>query len=245
MSIEQWEHRLDASQAEQLPLIVSGILGVQILATARDYLVIGLDLPLWLSISNFMLIAVMVGVVASIRLLKIPNSQSYVFAGVAMLCAAAKAIVSIVAQAEPLPFYMGVLMFASSLVFLSMRYMLLCAAVITVAWGLAVFDVLSITEIVSTFVAIVLGVALALLVLSRRIAASVKVYELQHRLETLESILPMCASCKKTRNAAGDWRSVEEFIEEKHEGMQVSHGVCPDCTKELYGDYLDKREAAS
>jgi hypothetical protein len=62
---------------------------------------------------------------------------------------------------------------------------------------------------------------------------------------TLRGLVPMCAHCKKIRDDAGLWTRVEEYLTE-HADVLVSHGLCPDCLKELYpeeaGSILDQPE---
>ena len=54
---------------------------------------------------------------------------------------------------------------------------------------------------------------------------------------TLSGLLPICASCKKVRDDGGYWNQIEEYIS-AHSEAEFSHGVCPDCFKDLYGDLL-------
>lgn len=61
--------------------------------------------------------------------------------------------------------------------------------------------------------------------------------ELQSALEdinTLSGLLPICAKCKKIRDDKGYWNSIEEYIE-KHSDASFSHGMCFECSDELYG----------
>jgi len=51
----------------------------------------------------------------------------------------------------------------------------------------------------------------------------------------LRSLLPMCAWCKKIRNDANYWQSVEEYFGTEH-GQEFSHGICEDCSKKFYED---------
>lgn len=73
------------------------------------------------------------------------------------------------------------------------------------------------------------------------------IVELQHALanvKTLSGLLPICASCKKIRDDDGYWTMVETYLSE-HSDAEFSHGICPDCGKELYGDlYVDERETS-
>ncbi len=62
-------------------------------------------------------------------------------------------------------------------------------------------------------------------------------------LKTLSGFLPICASCKKIRDDQGYWNQIESYIKE-HSEADFSHGICPDCAKDLYPDidlYDDKK----
>ncbi|WP_022666180.1 PAS domain S-box protein [Desulfospira joergensenii] len=62
--------------------------------------------------------------------------------------------------------------------------------------------------------------------------------DLQEALEeikTLKGIVPICSSCKKIRDDKGYWNLLETYIE-KHSEASFSHGLCPECSDELYGD---------
>ncbi|HDQ14100.1 MAG TPA: response regulator [Sediminispirochaeta sp.] len=55
-------------------------------------------------------------------------------------------------------------------------------------------------------------------------------------VKQLREIIPICASCKKVRDDQGYWIQVEQYLSE-HSGSQISHGLCPDCMRELYPEY--------
>ncbi len=54
-------------------------------------------------------------------------------------------------------------------------------------------------------------------------------------IKTLKGIVPICAQCKKIRDDKGYWNTLELYIQ-KHSDASFSHGVCPECSDELYGD---------
>ncbi|MCP4217858.1 MAG: response regulator [bacterium] len=54
-------------------------------------------------------------------------------------------------------------------------------------------------------------------------------------ISILRGILPICAKCKKVRDDHGYWNQIEKYISERSEA-EFSHGLCPGCTEELYGD---------
>lgn len=92
-----------------------------------------------------------------------------------------------------------------------------------------------------------LAVSLSLLgILGKTLAANAARLEaaLVH-IRDLEGILPVCSSCKKIRterhDAAGQkqWVSLEDYVLDKST-MKFSHGICPDCVRQLYPDYAEK-----
>ncbi|MFO7891241.1 MAG: PAS domain S-box protein [bacterium] len=61
------------------------------------------------------------------------------------------------------------------------------------------------------------------------------------KIKTLKGLLPICASCKKIRDDDGYWQQVETYIT-NHSEAYFSHGICPECQKELYPDYCNKKK---
>ncbi len=55
-------------------------------------------------------------------------------------------------------------------------------------------------------------------------------------LKILKGYIPICASCKKIRDDDGLWSQMELYIS-KHSEADFTHGICPDCVKELYPGY--------
>jgi len=62
--------------------------------------------------------------------------------------------------------------------------------------------------------------------------------EALNKVKQLNGMLPICANCKKIRNDDGYWQQVEAYISENAD-VEFSHGICPDCVKELYPEYYD------
>jgi hypothetical protein len=52
-------------------------------------------------------------------------------------------------------------------------------------------------------------------------------------VQVLSGLIPICVNCKKIRDDEGFWQQVEDFIRERS-GAEFSHGLCPDCAKQLY-----------
>lgn len=56
-------------------------------------------------------------------------------------------------------------------------------------------------------------------------------------LSRLKSILPICSKCKRIRNEAEYWEQVDKYFND-HIGVDFSHGLCPECLEQFYGEYL-------
>ena len=61
-----------------------------------------------------------------------------------------------------------------------------------------------------------------------------KLQKAMSEIKSLEGIVPICAHCKKIRDDKGYWNMLEEYIRE-NSGVRFSHGMCPDCSDEVYG----------
>jgi len=54
-------------------------------------------------------------------------------------------------------------------------------------------------------------------------------------IKTLSGLLPICSKCKKIRDDQGYWTQVETYVAKRTDAT-FTHGICPDCTKELFPD---------
>lgn len=61
-----------------------------------------------------------------------------------------------------------------------------------------------------------------------------------NQVKMLQTLLPICASCKKIRDDGGYWHQVESYIHE-HAGIEFSHSICPDCRLQLYSSVQQLR----
>ena len=66
-----------------------------------------------------------------------------------------------------------------------------------------------------------------------------KLQKAHHEIKTLRGLFPICASCKKIRDDAGYWNTIEIYIQ-KHSEATFSHGICPECMKKLYPEYTEE-----
>lgn len=63
---------------------------------------------------------------------------------------------------------------------------------------------------------------------------------LYKRIRILEGLIPICANCKKIRNEEDQWQHLEIYISE-HSLSEFSHGICPDCARELYPEFYKEK----
>jgi len=61
-----------------------------------------------------------------------------------------------------------------------------------------------------------------------------KLHDAMSRVKELTGLLPICSSCKKIRDDNGYWNQLEKYIEANSDAS-FSHGICPDCSEEIYG----------
>jgi hypothetical protein len=60
------------------------------------------------------------------------------------------------------------------------------------------------------------------------------------KMRHLEGMLPVCSSCKKIRVAKDEWQQIEAYIRDRSEA-EFSHSICPDCAKQLYPEFYNKK----
>lgn len=88
--------------------------------------------------------------------------------------------------------------------------------------------------IVGGITGLVSGVLIGLLMLYAR-----QLEQALSEIKILKSFLPICSSCKKIRTSESSeaneesWQSLESYITE-YTTTKFSHGICPDCKKQLY-----------
>lgn len=56
-----------------------------------------------------------------------------------------------------------------------------------------------------------------------------------NKVKQLSGLLPICASCKKIRDDGGYWNQLETYISQ-HSEADFTHGICPDCARDLYAE---------
>ena len=61
-------------------------------------------------------------------------------------------------------------------------------------------------------------------------ATSARLRKAMSEIKLLQGLLPICANCKKIRDAKGEWNVLESYIQ-KHAEVTFTHGLCPDCAR--------------
>lgn len=75
------------------------------------------------------------------------------------------------------------------------------------------------------------GILESLLTIAVGMAVVAISYRAFRRIEYLESLIVMCAWCRRVRSGE-EWLSVEHFLERQHHS-RTSHGVCEGCAKTI------------
>ena len=62
--------------------------------------------------------------------------------------------------------------------------------------------------------------------------------EAMGEVKTLQGLIPICSICKNIRDDEGSWNQMESYISQ-HSEAEFSHGLCPECAKKHYGEFVD------
>lgn len=89
---------------------------------------------------------------------------------------------------------------------------------------------------------------LLIYLLGRRLVDSIEALQksLLH-IRRLEGLVPICSNCKKIRNERSDpfdqasWTSIEKYFGERTDA-EFTHGLCPDCAREMFPRIAPRKE---
>ena len=65
----------------------------------------------------------------------------------------------------------------------------------------------------------------------------VRAETIEKHARRLEGLLPICSHCKKIRDDQNGWHPIESYIRERSDA-EFSHGICPECLKIHYRDFI-------
>ncbi|HUI71833.1 MAG TPA: hypothetical protein VL354_15035 [Spirochaetia bacterium] len=60
-------------------------------------------------------------------------------------------------------------------------------------------------------------------------------------VQRLSGFVSVCSHCKKIRDDQGSWMQLEAFIQ-AHFDARCTHGICPECVRELYPEQYVRME---
>lgn len=242
MSENNWKHFLDRNQLDFLPVMLASLGAFLLLSAFRDFVFDDFEPPVWITLLNVVSLAVFL-IAFAVTLLKwLRPGDAKIFL---LMCFAAVCLrPSVIAYVDNTPgtLVLCTVIFVSGLIFLTRPHMIASWVLIIGSWILATYENLFTAQYLVTLVIAFATLGLTYWMQRTRIKNLRQNFEVTMRVEELETIVPMCSNCKKTRDTEGNWLSMEEYIESA-ESAQISHGVCPDCKEELYGDTLRAHRA--
>lgn len=235
-SDENWQAYLNRVRYGELPLILVSLCSLLLLSSFRDIVFTNFDTPLWLISLNLIGLVVISSATVLAALEKIPERLGESVLSICALFVCVKPAIIVLTDNTPATLVLATFIFISGLVFLSVASLALAQLVTLAAWLFIVRnDIVELPYLVTVAMAVIAG-GLGYWIQVERLRSYRRNYYLEKRVESLETILPMCANCKNTRDENGNWLSIEEYVESQAD-TQISHGICPDCKKKLYGKY--------
>lgn len=84
-----------------------------------------------------------------------------------------------------------------------------------------------------------------------RLRVAERILGFNSQVKTLESLIPICAYCKKVRNDGDLWEQIEQYVNQRT-GADFTHSICPPCLekhvrpqlKDYKSSLKEKRAAA-
>lgn len=64
------------------------------------------------------------------------------------------------------------------------------------------------------------------------------------QVKQLQGLLPICSYCKNVRDAQNYWQRIDNYLTE-HADVMFSHGICPDCYREVVQPQIEQSRADS
>ena len=243
MNTSIWRDIVNRTQYENLPLVTGCVFAVLVMATMRDFLN-GRELTAaWMYLIEYGAPIFTLGIWIAAFSGIIPSRHSQNFAVLSLLTIGTKAAMASTLwyPGEP-PDTVMLTLLAAGVCLLSIPHALALQGSVFLIWLIPALLEFGFQATIPNILFCFAGAGVGFIILNRRIATLHGILKLEHRVETLESILPMCSGCKKTRDESGNWMSVESYIEAQEEGTVISHGLCPDCKEKHYGEHLRNLE---
>ena len=90
--------------------------------------------------------------------------------------------------------------------------------------------------------AIVINMLIRMFVLGLLAFFAATVVRLNRLVKVLRGRLPICMWCKSIRKVDGTWEKLEKYISD-HSEADFTHGLCPVCMKNHYGEWMGKKKS--
>lgn len=234
-----WTTYVNQIQFSYLPAALACVGVFVVVGVFRDVVFTDFQPPLWILLLNAVGVATLFVTYLLLGVKRMQPDYADLALLLCFLAICARPAIIFIFDETPATLVLPSVTFVTGMLFLSRRYLFISQGFALALWLAAVFQYLATLQYLLTFCIAVATGALGLWLQNTRLQQVRHNYELETRVENLETILPMCASCKHTRDNDGRWMSIEEYIESREEA-QISHALCPGCKEELYGDYLNK-----
>jgi len=232
----------DRAQVRSLPFLSVVALAMLFIYYGRNIVRFGFDLPLW----HHAIAGIAIAGTVAISLLswrwKVPEHLAQLCGAILVLLHGAATISNIAAGVNPGVYSSALSVIGVAIAVLTQRAFFITLLIYLSVWMASIASVQSISEWSSTALFVAASVFVSLLIFRRRQTTYRDRLALINRVDELESFLSLCANCRKIRDG-NQWLSFEEFMREK-EGKEVSHGICPACSEELYGDLYPELKRA-
>ena len=62
------------------------------------------------------------------------------------------------------------------------------------------------------------------------------------QVKQLRGLLPICSYCKNIRDGQNFWQRIDRYLMD-HADVMFSHGICPDCYREVVQPQLEQTSA--
>ncbi len=72
-----------------------------------------------------------------------------------------------------------------------------------------------------------------------RLRVAERILSFNRQVKTLESLIPICAYCKKIRNDEDLWEQIEQYFNERT-GADFTHSICPPCIEKHVRPQMEK-----
>ncbi len=198
MSETDWQNYLNKIQLSYTPVTLSCI-GVLLAVSAfRDFVFTDFQPPIWLNFLNGMgmVIILVAGIITFSRQLDSRYVNLLLFFSCIVM--SLKPAILVLIDDSPGTLFFANTIFAIGLIFLSLRYLIILQLLTLIAWLAAVQSNFLDIQYFATFVAAVVFGSLGMWLQHIRVDQILKSFEMESRIQELETLLPMSSSSDET-----------------------------------------------